>query len=212
MENLWIIFLTSLTIGFSGAMMPGPMLSATIGESGKRGWLVGPLFILGHGILELMLLAGLFLGLAPLLTSRTAFLVIALGGGSFMIWMAWGMFRSLPGLSLETTGEARGGFLPLTGALMSLANPYWIIWWATIGLGYVMGAREKGFTGVAAFFAGHILADLIWYTFVSLGVHRGRRLMSPPIYRGLIALCALFLAGYALYLLVSGFRTWDPAV
>ncbi|MBN2628148.1 MAG: LysE family transporter [Spirochaetales bacterium] len=210
MENLWIIILSSLTIGFSGAMMPGPMLSATIGESGKRGWQVGPLFIVGHGVLELILLAGLFLGLAPLLTSGTAFLVIALGGGIFMAWMAWGMFRSLPGLTLETEGEAKGGFLPLTGALMSLANPYWIIWWSTIGLGYVLGARERGFSGVAAFFAGHILADLIWYTFVSVGIHRGKKLLPLSLYRGLIALCALFLTGYALYLLASGLRTWAP--
>ena len=182
--------------------MPGPMLSATIGESGKRGWIVGPLFIAGHGILELLLLAGLFLGLAPLLTSRGAFIAIALAGGSFMVWMAWGMLRSLPTLSLDDHGESRGGFIPLTGALMSLANPYWIIWWATIGLGYVMGARERGLAGVAAFFTGHIMADLIWYTAVSLGIHKGRRIIPPRAYRTLIGFCALFLGGYACYLFI----------
>jgi threonine/homoserine/homoserine lactone efflux protein len=89
--------------------MPGPLLSATISESGTRehGWMVGPLFMLGHALLELTLLAALFLGLAPLLTSRTAFVLIAFAGGGFMIWMAWGMFQ-IPAHSLSGDRASKG--------------------------------------------------------------------------------------------------------
>lgn len=184
--------------------MPGPLLSATISESGSRGWKVGPMYMLGHGILEALLIAGLFLGLAPLLVSNAAFITIAFAGGCFMIWMAVGMFRSLPGLSLGGETVEAAGSLPLTGALMSLANPYWIIWWATIGLGYVMIAGNLGFSGVLAFFLGHILADLAWYAFVSLAVHKGRDILPDKVYRWLIAFCAVFLLGYAAFLLYNG--------
>lgn len=217
MNSLWIIFITSFTVAFSGALMPGPLLSATISESGtrSRGWLVGPLYMLGHGLLEIILLIALSLGLAPFLTGRIAFMTIAFGGGGFMIWMAWGMFRSLPSLSLdEVINDPTGGStsekmgrLPVTGALLSLSNPYWIIWWATIGLAYVLSAREKGVSGVAAFFSGHILADTVWYTIVSAGIYKGRHVMPRILYQGLIALCALFLVGYALYLLINGLTT-----
>jgi threonine/homoserine/homoserine lactone efflux protein len=217
MGSLWVIFITSFTITLSGALMPGPLLSATISESGTRehGWLVGPLFMLGHALLELTLLAALFLGLAPLLTSRTAFVLIAFAGGGFMIWMAWGMFQTLPTLSLETEGAKDRDTstkirtnLPLTGALMSLANPYWTIWWATIGLGYVLSARETGLLGVAVFFSGHILTDTLWYTLVSVGIWRGRKIMPLFLYRGLIGFCALFLTGYAGYLIVNGIKSF----
>jgi threonine/homoserine/homoserine lactone efflux protein len=204
MEKFGGIFISSFLIAFSGALMPGPLLSATISETGKRGWKVGPLYMLGHGILEALLIAGLFLGLAPLLTSGAAFILIAFAGGLFMLWMAWGMFRSLPTLTLAAGGTEKGGSLPLTGALLSLANPYWIIWWATIGLGYVLIAGKLGFSGVLAFFLGHILADLLWYAFVSLAVHKGRRILPDRVYRGLIAFCAVFLVGYAVFLLYSG--------
>ena len=187
--------------------MPGPLLSLTISESGRRGWTVGPRFILGHAVLELLLLAGLFLGLAPLLSSTTAFLLIAFAGGSVMIWMAWGMFSSLPTLTLHGNDTNAGGSLILKGALMSLANPYWTIWWATIGLGYVLSARELGIMGVTAFFTGHILADLSWYTFVSVGIHKGRKLLPQKVYRGMIAFCASFLIFYAGYLFLNGFKT-----
>jgi threonine/homoserine/homoserine lactone efflux protein len=149
-------------------------------------------------------LGGIFLGLAPLLVSNLAFVIIAFAGGLFMVWMAWGMFHSLPNLSLAGTGSGTGGSLPLTGALLSLANPYWIIWWATIGLGYVLVAGELGFSGVLSFFLGHILADLAWYAFVSLAIHKGRNILPDRVYRGLIAICAVFLVAYAGYLLYNG--------
>jgi threonine/homoserine/homoserine lactone efflux protein len=78
MTALFGIFLTSFMIAFSGALMPGPFLTATISESSKRGFYAGPLMILGHGILELALVVALIMGLAPLLTSDTVFGIIAL--------------------------------------------------------------------------------------------------------------------------------------
>lgn len=60
---LWGIFFSSFLIGFSGAMMPGPMLGVTISGSLKRGWIAGPLVVLGHGILELMLVIAMISGL-----------------------------------------------------------------------------------------------------------------------------------------------------
>ena len=136
MESHWIIFLTSFGIAFSGALMPGPLLSATISESIRRGPSTGPLLILGHGILELILIAALFLGLAPILVREEVFVSIALAGGGFMIFMAVGMFMGLPRLSLQNSDSSPvNGNLIFLGAGLSIANPYWLIWWATIGLG-----------------------------------------------------------------------------
>ncbi len=63
----------------------------------------------------------------------------------------------------------------ISGAMVSLANPYWIIWWATIGMGYLMSAIKSGIAGVGAFFIGHILADLAWYSLVSFGISKGKK-------------------------------------
>ena len=206
MQNHVLIFISSLAIAFSGAMMPGPLLSATISESVKRGPSAGPLFMLGHGILEIFLIIALFLGLAPFIKHPVVFKVIALAGGSFMIYMAVGMFRGLRSLSIEdTASKSINGNIVLLGAGMSLANPYWIIWWATIGLGYIISAGELGVSGVAAFFAGHILADTLWYSFVSFSIAKSRKIMNDRIYRIVIGVCAGFLAAYAVYLLISSF-------
>ncbi|MBI9105710.1 MAG: LysE family transporter [Spirochaetales bacterium] len=175
-----------------------------ISESIRRGPSAGPLFILGHGILELLLIGALFLGLAPFLKRLLVFKVIALAGGGFLIFMAAGMFREIKTLSLETAGEhpVKGNII-FQGTGLSLANPYWIIWWATIGLSYILSAGKMGASGVVVLFAGHILADLLWYSFVSAGIAKSRKIMSDRVYRMLTGVCALFLVSYAVYLIVS---------
>lgn len=191
-------------MAFSGAMMPGPLLTVTISESSTRGITAGPLLIAGHAILELLLVFALILGLGPFLENQIFFLVIAFLGGAIMVWMAWGMFRSLPTLTINQTvvGVKKNNLL-LSGALMSLANPYWIIWWATIGLGYILQSQKQGIVGIVFFFAGHILGDLIWYSAISIAVSKGKRLFTDKVYRILIGVCGVFLVGFAVFLFAS---------
>jgi len=199
------IFGSSFVIALSGAMMPGPLLTATIGESSRRGFKAGPLMIVGHGILELALVIALLLGLATFLNQDRVFAGIALAGAGILIWMAVGMFRSLPSLSLSLDADAeQGGHLILRGVLMSVANPYWTIWWATIGLGYILHCMRFGAWGIFFFFVGHILADLAWYALISGAVSKGRRLLNDRLYRGVIGACAGFLLVFAGYFVYSG--------
>ncbi|HHU86032.1 MAG TPA: LysE family transporter, partial [Peptococcaceae bacterium] len=84
----------------------------------------------------------------------------------------------------------------------SVSNPYWTLWWATIGLGYITMSLKSGFSGLASFFTGHILADLTWYSLIAAAVAGGRKFMSERAYRGILILCGVFLValgGYFLY-------------
>jgi threonine/homoserine/homoserine lactone efflux protein len=207
MWELVTIFFSSFIIALSGAMMPGPLLTATISESSQRGFLAGPLLILGHGMLEIILLVALVLGLAPILLRDDVFAAVALSGGVILLWMAVGMFRTLPSLSLSLNpGSLKRDSLILNGVLLSIANPYWIIWWATIGFGYVIFSWRYGMAGIVFFFTGHILADLAWYSAVSAAVGKGRHLFSDKIYRGIIGTCAAVLVIFACYFFYAGLQ------
>jgi len=205
MLALVTIFFSSFVIALSGAMMPGPLLTATISESSRHGVKAGPLLILGHGILELVLVAALLLGLAPILKQESVFVVIAVAGAGILLWMAIAMFRSLPRLRLDWEAESpKRDHLVVTGILMSLANPYWTIWWASIGLGYILYSVQFGLAGVIFFFLGHIAADFAWYALVSMAVDRGRRFFSDRLYRIVIGGCASLLVAFAAYFAWSG--------
>ncbi|HPS58510.1 MAG TPA: LysE family transporter [Spirochaetota bacterium] len=206
LSSLLTIFISSFVIALSGAMMPGPLLTATISESTRRGFTAGPLMIAGHAILELVLVALLLMGLASFLQLPEVFAVTALAGSVILAWMAYMMVSSLSALTLFQQGDSlHRNHLVLTGIFMSLANPYWIIWWATIGLGYIMYSWKFGIPGVAFFFTGHILADLAWYSFISAAVAGGRNFITDRVYRGLIALLSLFLVLFAAYFAYEGF-------
>ncbi|OGQ95606.1 MAG: lysine transporter LysE [Deltaproteobacteria bacterium RIFOXYD12_FULL_57_12] len=210
--TLLTIFFTSFMLALSGAMMPGPLLTATISESARRGFVAGPLLILGHGLLEFALVILLLLGLAPLLSHSEVFIGIALAGAGILAWLGIGMLRSLPTLKLSWQAADQGsgaGNLVAAGVLLSLANPYWTVWWVTIGLGSILSCLEIGPLGVAFFFAGHISADLAWYALVSAAVGRGRALLTDRLYRGIIGVCGVFLLGFAVYFLYAGLRAWE---
>jgi hypothetical protein len=102
---LWGIFISAFLIGFSGAMMPGPMLGVTIDGSLKKGWTAGPLTVLGHGILELILIIIMTFGLKDFFSNPTVAGFIGLFGGAFLAWMGYGMIKSgiNKSVSLEKT-------------------------------------------------------------------------------------------------------------
>lgn len=206
------IFVSSFIIALSGALMPGPLLAVTVRDTSRRGFVAAPLLVLGHGILEALLLVLLLLGLAEWMRGDAATTVIALAGGGMLLWMAIGMARDVRTLRFDagsretdgapagkTDGGGAGYFRPvLSGVVASISNPYWTIWWATIGLGYLILSRELGLAGIALFFAGHILADAAWFLFVGAAVSAGRSRFTDRVYRGIVGTCALFLFFFAL--------------
>jgi threonine/homoserine/homoserine lactone efflux protein len=156
--------------------------------------------MVGHGILELCLVVLLLLGLGPYLRQDLVFGIIGFSGAVILMCMAIGMFRSIPSLTLKVEQRGPAGTHPVfSGILMSLANPYWLVWWATIGVGYIVYAMKFGAVGVIVFFMGHISADFAWYTFISVAISRGRGFMRDRVYRGVVAVCATALVGFSFW-------------
>lgn len=214
MKSKWAIFGSAFVIGLSGAMMPGPLLTASIGYTMERGFLAGgPLLVLGHALLELALVVLVLAGLGPLLARPRVGAAIGILGGAVLVWMGYGMLASaIGGIRLAT--ESQPGTLlsspVLAGALISLANPYWSLWWATIGLKYLALSRESA-NGVLAFYCGHQLSDVGWYFFVAGAVAMGRKVVPDAAYRWIIGGCGAVLLGFAVYFVTTGIRTFVRA-
>ncbi len=193
------LFFFAFTVALSGALMPGPMLTVTISEAMKNGFKAGPLIVLGHAILELFLLVMIVLGLHACLTKDLFKVIMGLLGGGLLCVMGLHMALTSAGAvkqALSAKAEQKGGALHvpiLAGVLSSLSNPYWTIWWATIGLNFVIKALDRGVAGFIAFYTGHTLADLVWYSLVAWTVASGRRICAPAVYRGIIIFCGLAL-------------------
>jgi Putative threonine efflux protein len=226
--DMTAIFTTALILGFSGAMMPGPLLTVTIAETAKRGFVAGPLIMVGHIILELALVLGLVFGLAAVLAMAGVTKAIGIVGGLFLLYLGWGMSRdaylgrvsldeALPGKEAPPDrnmppraagAEPAGSSMhPVTaGVFISLSNPYWSLWWATVGLEFINRSMKFGFPGLASFMTGHFLADILWYCFIAGAVAGGRHFLSNTLYRGILVVSGLFLLG------LGGFFIYDAVI
>lgn len=206
--ELILLAASSFVIALSGALMPGPLLTVTIGESARRGAKAGPLIIVGHGVLEAVLVILLLGGLSAFMAEPGFVFFSFLLGGVILLFMGYSMLRESTAIELDsrTAVGSKEGNLVLLGILGSISNPYWIIWWATIGIGYLFAAIRVGVPGVIAFFAGHIAADFLWYSMVSTAIARGRAFFSPKVYRRLIFGCGLFLLLFGGWFITEGVR------
>jgi threonine/homoserine/homoserine lactone efflux protein len=207
---LWGIFVTSFIVGFSGAMMPGPMLGVTIDGSIKKGFFAGPLVVIGHAVLELLLVVVMVLGLKDFFTNPIVSGLIGFIGGGFLGWMGIDMVRSAVkktvSIENQSTSNTAGKNLSLKGALVSATNPYFILWWATTGIGFIRQSYAVGLLGILLFFVGHILSDFTWYSVVSLAFSKGRKVLSDRVYRWIIIFLGTFLSAFSVYFIISGWN------
>lgn len=208
--TILLIFTTSFVVALSGAMMPGPLLALTISEATQRGFWAGPVLILGHGILEVVIVIALTLGLSQFTGDEMVSSTIGIIGGIVLIGMGLAILRkgwhrvTIPTANPVNPGQNRMGVL--TGVLGSVSSPYFFIWWVTIGTTYLLWSLELGITGVVSFFTGHILADLGWYTLVAFIIATGKKVMSDTVYHWLFLVCGLTLVGLGGYFIISGVK------
>ncbi len=94
----------------------------------------------------------------------------------------------------------------MAGLLTSAANPYFWIWWLSVGSAMVIAGLEGGLVLAGAFMIGHWCADTGWYTFVSTGVSRGRTILSDHTYHRIMAACGIFLVLFGLYYILGFFN------
>ncbi|MFA5317744.1 MAG: LysE family transporter [Dehalococcoidales bacterium] len=206
--TLLIIFSTSFVVALSGALMPGPLLALTISQATQHGFWAGPLLILGHAVLELVIVVALLLGLRQFNVEGTVSGIIGISGGTVLVVMGLGILArgrhkmTMPTANPPTAGQNRKGII--MGILGSAANPYFFIWWATIGTSYLLWSLELGFSGVASFFTGHILADLGWYTLVAFIITSGKKVISDTVYHWIFIVCGLVLVGLGGRFIFSG--------
>jgi threonine/homoserine/homoserine lactone efflux protein len=208
--------LTSFAVGLSGSLVPGPMLTITITDSLKKGFKAGPLIVLGHIMAELTLVILIIGGLSWLIGSNPATMFIGIFGGLTLMVIGYQTARSTEEISeisilSEGDNQSSGDDKQSTsygsvfrGFIASVSNPYFFIWWATIGCAFIFkGLELAGIFGVLAFFIGHWASDLGWYSLVSFFTNKGSGVMTNRHYKIIMTVCGVFLIFLGIYFVLS---------
>ena len=225
LSEFWLIFSFSFLVALTGAMSPGPLLTYTIiktAKTNKRGYLMGLWIITGHAILEMGIIILLLLGFSFVLKNIAVVRIIGVSGGLILILFGVSIIRDIFNGNISTSFlnsrdepnkdpgliENKSIENPVFGGIMvSMSNPYWWVWWATIGFAFMIqfNISFKNWPKLLAFFLGHEAGDLIWYLLVSTLAFFGLRHMNRKAYYGILMFCAIFMVLFGIYLGISPF-------
>jgi len=218
-----VILCLSFVLSLSGALMPGPLLTYTITrtlQSARSGWLTGARVISGHAALEALLVIGLVLGVGSLLQSRLAITLITAIGAALLVVMGVSLLRETvrgsrrparDGAGLVAVGHRAGIAVQLApaaaGVLVSASNPYWWVWWVTIGSAFLIryDVTLQRWPALLAFFVGHELGDLGWFSAVSIALSLGKSRIPRGIMTGIQAVCGVAIVAFGAWLALSTF-------
>jgi threonine/homoserine/homoserine lactone efflux protein len=193
--------IAAFLIGLTGALAPGPTLVATVNSSLKTGWLAGPKVAAGHALVEVFIFLLIVQGLA--VAAQHYSNIIAIAGGVALIAFGLLTMNGSRTASMISASKDKAGNPYAAGVLTSAANPYFWIWWLTIGSAFLLDGLQGGLILAGLFMIGHWAADFGWYTFVSVSLDKGRVILSEAFYRSVLAVCGGFLVLFGLYYLAG---------
>ena len=206
MMDLVFLLFTGITIGFSGAMIPGPLTLFAASETLRTNRFSGFKIISGHIIVEFMLMGVIFLGAQRFLSSETFLFIVAIVGGLALIIMGIILFLNSGRMKVSNidTGSGHNKGLIIGGVLFSIASPGFLIWWVTIGVSTIMRALLLfGILGVIILSLGHWLADLAWYGFLSYAIDKGKAYLTDKFYQNVVRFFSCLLVILGVYFLIG---------
>ncbi len=188
----WLFLSEAILISLSGVMAPGPITAVVVGR-GSESPRAGALVAIGHGIVEFPLMVAVFFGVGSLLDAPMLQAGIGIAGGLFILWMGISMLVSLRS-DLRIDADRKNTRSPiLAGILFSVGNPYFLVWWVTVGAALILRSVEFGVWGFIAFAVGHWLCDLLWDWFLSVLSFKGGQFFGNRFQQSVFALSGLML-------------------
>jgi threonine/homoserine/homoserine lactone efflux protein len=208
------ILVFSFLVALTGALSPGPLLTFTIYKSlkQKKGYLAGIYIILGHALIEFILIIALLAGASFFFQILLVLVLIGILGGSFLVIFGLLIIKDILNKDLKVDFVIQNNNLKgykgnsfLGGIIVSLSNPFWEFWWAVIGLGFMISFNIsfKNPLGIILFFIGHELGDIVWYIPISTFVYLGGKSLNPKVYKYILLVCGSFMIIFGFYLIVN---------
>jgi len=142
------VLLSVVVISFSGVMMPGPMFAVALAKSYKSP-LAGAQMSFGHAVIEVPLILLIYFGFARFFQNSIVQFVLSIMGGGMILWLGISMFRARAEVVQGGKDLSYNAFI--AGILTTGLNPFFLLWWATIGSMLIMRFLDFGVLGLIIF-------------------------------------------------------------
>ncbi len=182
--------LEAVLISLSGVMAPGPVTAVAVSK-GTKSPHAGAFIALGHGMVEIPLMVLILYGFGDILKITYIKAIIGLLGGLFLLKMGLDLLKGIKQTKIDSSNDPRSPLM--AGIILTLANPYFLIWWATIGSILIFRSITFGLLGFAIFMILHWSCDFCWYYFLSTISFKGGQFFGKRLQQVLFAICGVFL-------------------
>jgi threonine/homoserine/homoserine lactone efflux protein len=191
-------FGAALLVGLSIAAPVGPIGLLTIQRSLQQGSAAGLATGLGAAVADAAYGAVGAFGVAWLVRALTTLrLPLALAGGAFLLWMAWGLWRSAPAQRAAAVPGAAGLWRCFASTfVLTLSNPSTILSFIAI-FGALAGRTQAASPWLLV--AGVFTGSALWWLLLSQGVGRWRHRFDAMWQRRVNRTSAVLLAAIALW-------------
>lgn len=193
--GLAAFLLSVMVISLSGVLMPGPVTTITVARGSEKIG-AGSLVALGHAVVEFPLIGLIYLGVGVFFQQPAVKLAVGILGGAVLLWMAIDMLRNFRQAELKRNERELNPFVG--GILLSGGNPYFLVWWATVGANLVMKSMEFGSIGVVLLAIVHWSCDLGWLQFLSLLSFQGGKFFGKKMQMAVFIVCGLAMLYFGL--------------
>ena len=192
-----------IAISASGVMSPGPLFTANIVYGLKEGKIAGLKIAMGHTVVEFPLIVFLGLGTISLETFPEYRILITVIGAIGLFVFAGLQIKSIFGKDFRNeTNSNKNSFL--AGILLSALNPFFIIWWLTIGIILITESIALwGFSGILILFIFHIWMDYVWLFAVAGFASKAKSVLSNNNYKILIVGLSILLVYFGIQFLLQ---------
>jgi threonine/homoserine/homoserine lactone efflux protein len=205
-----------ILISTSGVLSPGPLFFINLLYGSRYGSFVGLKIASGHAIIEFPLIVGLSYSLytfSSIALSDTIFKVIGTIGGIFILIFSILQINTIlrdkkssstTNKSKEITDTKFNIKNPiLVGFLFTILNPFFIVWWFTIGSKMISDSLVNfGIIEVTSLvFFSHIWMDYFWLWFTSFMINKGKSIIKEKVYRIFVFVISVILGIFGIYLL-----------
>ena len=197
--------ITVIIITASGALAPGPLFFVTITHGVRSGIKSGITFSMAHALVEFTLVMFLALGLLSVANEPVVrFVVGAAGGIALVVFGFWQIRSSLHEAEEPESGLTSTRSLFFIGLTLTGLNPYFIIWWLTIGGNLIFLSLEfGGLFGVVFMYICHVWVDYVWLTLIAALAKKSTKILHLKLYRLMIAVFGAILLCFGLSFLVE---------
>jgi threonine/homoserine/homoserine lactone efflux protein len=192
-----------IIISASGVMSPGPLFAANITYGLREGVKSGIKIAIGHSIVELPLVILLGIGVFSLEIFPEFRTIISIFGAITLFVFAGIQIKTILKKNKDISVKPKQGPI-VTGILLSVLNPFFIVWWLTIGFKLISDAMLIwAFAGILIVFVFHIWMDFAWLGITAFLASKSRKIISNRNYKIMILVLSLTLIYFGIIFLMD---------